>query len=172
MQRVTELFISKRNERWMLQRGGFEHGKEHYPYIVLLHAMFLLSLFCEVMYFKKELTSLWYIVIPILAITQLIRYWSVYSLGYYWNTKIIIVPNELIVSKGPYQFMKHPNYVIVALEFLLIPFLYQAYMTALLFTFLNIIMMSIRIPTEEKALREHTNYAEEFNLKARFVPKR
>jgi methyltransferase len=171
-QRLTEMYIAKRNEKWLLKRGGVEHGKEHYPYIVTLHVLFLLSLFFEVMIFHKELTSLWNILIPILALTQLIRYWSVFSLGYYWNTKIIIVPNEIVVSKGPYQFMKHPNYVVVAIEFLLIPLLFQAYMTALLFTFLNIIMMSIRIPSEEKALQELTNYQDVFYLKSRFVPKR
>lgn len=172
IQRITELFIAKRNEKWMLNRGGFEHGREHYPFIVALHVLFLLFLLLEVRIFKKELTDLWYFLVPILALTQLIRYWSVFSLGNYWNTKIIIVPKEQVVSKGPYKYMKHPNYVVVAFEILLIPLLFQAYVTALLFTFLNIVMMTIRIPTEEKALQKHTNYHEVFNLRARFVPKR
>ncbi|MGM0873922.1 MAG: isoprenylcysteine carboxyl methyltransferase family protein [Bacillota bacterium] len=172
VQRITELFIAKRNEKWMLNRGGVEHGREHYPFIVALHVLFLLFLLLEVSIFKKELTELWYFLVPILVLTQLIRYWSVFSLGNYWNTKIIIVPNEQVVSKGPYQYMRHPNYVVVAVEILLIPLLFQAYVTALLFTLLNFVMMTIRIPTEEKALQKHTNYHEAFNLRARFVPKR
>jgi methyltransferase len=94
------------------------------------------------------------------------------SLGSYWNTKIIIVPNDLVVLKGPYQYMRHPNYVVVAVEILFIPLLYQAYFTALLFSVLNIVMMTIRIPAEEKALQSHTNYQEVFNMRSRFLPKR
>jgi methyltransferase len=172
VQRVTELFIAKRNEKWMLKRGGVEYGSEHYPFIVTLHVLFLLSLLVEVSILQRELTNLWYLLIPILALTQIIRYWSVFSLGNFWNTKIIIVPNNQVVSKGPYRYMKHPNYVVVAVEILLIPLLFQAYITALLFTLLNIVMMTIRIPIEEKALQRHTNYQKVFNLRTRFVPKR
>lgn len=172
VQRITEMFIAKRNEKWLLNRGGVEHGSEHYPYIVALHVMFLLSLLLEVNILHKEVTVLWYILVPILAFTQLIRYWAVMSLGSYWNTKIIIVPNDLVVLKGPYQYMRHPNYVVVAVEIFFIPLLYQAYFTAILFSVLNIVIMTIRIPAEEKALQLHTNYQEVFNLRARFVPKR
>jgi methyltransferase len=172
VQRVTEMVIAKRNENWILNRGGVEHGKEHYPYIVLMHVLFLLSLFLEVTFFQRDTTFLWYILVPILVITQIIRYWAVLSLGTYWNTKILIIPDELVVSKGPYKYIKHPNYVVVAVEILLIPLLFQAYITALVFTILNIVMMSIRIPTEEKALQKYTNYHEAFHLRSRFVPKR
>ncbi|WP_226666786.1 isoprenylcysteine carboxyl methyltransferase family protein [Metabacillus litoralis] len=172
LQRLTELVIAKRNEKWMLSRGGIEYGSDHYRYIVALHVFFLLSFLFEVLIFQREVTAFWYLLIPILIVTQMIRYWALLSLGSYWNTKIIIVPNEIVISRGPYQFLKHPNYMIVAVEILLIPLLFQAYVTALVFTILNIVMMIIRIPTEEKALKEHTNYQEAFNLKSRFVPKR
>jgi methyltransferase len=171
-QRISELFIAKRNEKWLLKRGGVEHGSEHYPYIVALHILFLLSLFLEVTSFHKELTNLWYLLFPILTLTQLLRYWSVCSLGYFWNTKIIIAPDEKVVSKGPYQYLKHPNYVVVAIEIFLIPLLFQAYLTALLFTILNFVMMTVRIPIEEKALRTHTNYQKAFQGRSRFTSKR
>lgn len=172
IQRISELAIAKRNEKWMIDRGGIEHGSEHYPYIVALHSFFLLSLLCEVMVFQREISALWYLLIPLLIITQMIRYWALMSLGPYWNTKIIIVPNDIVISKGPYQYLKHPNYIIVAVEILILPLLFQAYATALLFTLLNIVIMTVRIPTEEKALQKHTNYQEAFNSKSRFVPRR
>lgn len=172
LQRITELAIARRNEKWMIDRGGVEHGSEHYRFIVALHTLFLLSLLFEVMVFEREISVLWYLLIPILIITQMIRYWALMSLGSYWNTKIIIVPNDIVVSKGPYQYLKHPNYIIVAVEILIIPLLFQAYVTALIFTILNIVMMTVRIPTEEKALQKYTNYQEAFNSKSRFVPRR
>ncbi len=156
----------------MINRGGVEHGNEHYPFIVSLHVLFLISLLLEVIIFQKELTELWVVLVPLLVITQLMRYWSVMSLGNYWNTKIIIVPNDIVVSKGPYQFIKHPNYVVVAVEILIIPLLFEAYITSLVFTMLNVVMMTIRIPAEEKALQTYTNYQEVFTVKSRFLPKK
>ncbi len=171
-QRVTELFIAKRNEEWMRNRGGVEHGNEHYPYIVGLHVLFLLSFFAEVKVFQRELSELWYVLVPILFLTQLMRYWAVISLGNYWNTKILIVPNDVVVSRGPYKFLKHPNYIVVAVEILLLPLLFHAYITALLFTILNAIMMTVRIPAEEQALQKHTNYQEVFSIKSKLLPRR
>lgn len=169
---MTEWFIAQQNEKWMVKKGGIEHGSEHYPYIIALHIFFLLVFFLEVTFLKKELTYIWYILLPILALAQVIRYWAIYSLGKYWNTKIIIVPGELVISKGPYLYMKHPNYVIVAVEILIIPLLFQAYITAVLFTLLNMVIMTIRIPAEEKALQQHTNYNESFGMRTRFIPKK
>ncbi|KKI88721.1 hypothetical protein WQ54_29870 [Bacillus sp. SA1-12] len=172
LQRITEMVIAKRNEKWMLKQGGIEHGSEHYPYIVTLHILFFISLLLEVIILKKVVSNIWYILLPIIALSQLIRYWAIYSLGSFWNTKIIILPKVHVVSKGPYKYMKHPNYVVVAVEILIIPLLFQAYMTATLFTLLNLAMMSIRIPTEEKALEKYTNYEKAFQLKTRFIPKK
>ncbi|HZH61061.1 MAG TPA: isoprenylcysteine carboxylmethyltransferase family protein [Metabacillus sp.] len=170
-QRITELFIARKNEKWMVNRGGIEHGKDHYPYIVSLHVLFLISYFWEVQIFQRELTELWYVIFPILFFTQLIRYWAVFSLGSYWNTKIIIVPGDVVISRGPYKFIKHPNYMVVAAEILFLPLLFHAYITAVLFTILNVVMMTIRIPAEEHALQTNTNYQDVFSNKKRFLPK-
>lgn len=172
LQRVSELIIAKRNERWMISIGAMIHGKNHYPFIVALHILFLLSLWSEVTMFNHELSSIWIILLPLIVFSQVIRYWAIFSLGKYWNTKIIIVPNQIIESKGPYKFIRHPNYVAVALEIGLFPLLFHAYTTAIVFSFLNMLMMMIRIPIEEKALKNQTNYQKSFGIKSRFIPKR
>ncbi|WP_318183696.1 isoprenylcysteine carboxyl methyltransferase family protein [Metabacillus idriensis] len=172
LQRLTELFIAKRNEAYMKTMGGEEYGQKHYPIIVAVHILFLFSLMIEVIVFNKEVSPLWLVILPIIAITQIIRYWAVFSLGSNWNTKIIIVPNLEVVSKGPYKFMRHPNYLVVAVEILFLPVLFQAYATAILFTVLNAAIMAIRIPAEEKALLQHTDYEELFMTKRRFLPRK
>lgn len=172
LQRLTELFIAKRNEAHIKTMGGAEHGQKHYPLIVAVHMLFLLSLMAEVLMFNKEITPLWMVILPIIAITQIIRYWAVFSLGVYWNTKIIIVPNIEVVAKGPYKFMRHPNYLVVAVEILLLPVLFQAYATAILFTVLNAAVLAIRIPAEEKALLQNTDYEGSFMTKNRFFPRK
>lgn len=170
-QRLVELFISRRNEKWMMEQGAHEFGNEHYRYIVLMHFFFLLSLLMEFYLFGKQLSPFWIVLIPLFMATQAIRIWALTSLGKYWNTKIIVLPNANIIRRGPYRFIKHPNYIIVSVELVVIPLLFDAYLTAVLFTLLNILLLSIRIPAEEKALKQLTEYENDFEHCNRFIPK-
>ncbi len=72
------------------------------------------------------------------------------SLGKYWNTKIIRIPNSKFIRKGPYRFFKHPNYFIVVCEIIAIPMVFNLYVTAIVFTVLNALMLTVRIRVEEK----------------------
>lgn len=164
LQRVIELMIAKRNEKAMLAQGAYEVGASHYPYMILLHVAFFMSLFIEVTYFKAYTLS--HIVFLILfIIVQMVRVWCLVSLGSNWNTKIIVLRNAKVVTKGPYQYIRHPNYLVVCLEIALLPVMFEAYVTAILFTILTILMLSIRIPLEEEALKNATNYAAYSNRK-------
>jgi len=151
-QRISELFMAKRNERWMKERGAQEFGQVHYPLIVFIHIMFFIIFLLEVKIWKNGLSPIWPSLLAAFICTQFIRIWALTSLGKYWNTKIIILPGANLVKKGPYRFLKHPNYIVVAIEFMVIPFMFQAYFTALFFSLLNVIIMRIRIPAEEAAL--------------------
>ncbi|WP_096154326.1 MULTISPECIES: isoprenylcysteine carboxyl methyltransferase family protein [Bacillus] len=171
-QRLAELIIAKRNESWMLQNGAKEYFPNHYKFIVLLHIGFLISFISEGIIFNKEVSPIWPGLLILFGFTQLLRVWAITSLGKFWNTKIIILPNANIVKKGPYKFIRHPNYLIVGLEILLIPLLFQAYFTAIVFTILNAVILSIRIPLEEKALIEGTaDYNKYMEYKNRFFVK-
>lgn len=170
MQRLVELSIAKRNERWMRQAGAYEVGAGHYPFIVLMHSFFFISLLAEVLYFKRDLANWGVLLLALFLLLQLIRVWTLLSLGKFWNTKIIVLPGASVIKKGPYKYMRHPNYMVVALELLLLPLAFQAYLTALIFTLLNIAVMALRIPLEEKALQQATNYEQEFKAKSRFYP--
>lgn len=156
VQRLTELVIARRNEKIVKERGAKEYGKSHYPFIVILHVLFLLSIFAEAAIFNRGLSPVWPVILLLIAAVQILRYWSIFSLGAYWNTKILIVPDGNLQAKGPYRYIRHPNYVTVALEMVLLPALFQCYFTAILFTILNGIMMMVRIPAEEKALQHYT----------------
>jgi methyltransferase len=162
LQRMVELVIAKRNEHRMKSQGAMEFGKEHYRWIVLVHSLFFVSYILEVLILHKQLSPVWPVVLALLLMTQAARVWALMSLGMFWNTKIIVLPNAKVVRKGPYRYIKHPNYVIVAAEFLLIPLLFQAYVTAILFSILNAVILAVRIPAEEKALRSLTEYERVF----------
>ncbi|HEX6922689.1 MAG TPA: isoprenylcysteine carboxyl methyltransferase family protein [Bacillales bacterium] len=171
VQRLIELVIARRNERWMKAQGAYEAGAEHYKWIVAIHVGFFIALFVEVKLFGSHPAFWWAVPFFFFALAQIMRFWALFSLGRYWNTKIIVLPGADAVEKGPYRFFRHPNYVIVATEILMVPLIFQAYVTAVVFSVLNaFILLWVRIPSEEKALREVTNYDETVGGKHRFFP--
>lgn len=172
LQRLSELIIAKRNEDWMKKNGAIEYGKDHYPFIVLVHIMFFISLILEVQFYEKQLSFIWPAILAIFIAVQALRVWSITSLGRFWNTKILILPNVCVISKGPYKFLRHPNYLVVAIEIFIIPLFFNAFLTAFVFSLLNTIIMLIRIPAEEKALMKETNYKGAFQYKSRFTPQK
>ncbi len=155
---MVELFIAKKNEKIMLKKGAYEVGSSHYPFMIVLHTSFFVSLLIEVIYFKS-ITAIYVELLFVFLLLQLVRVWCLASLGVFWNTKIIILRGANVVKKGPYAYIRHPNYFVVCLEIAVLPLMFGAYMTAIAFTILNGIMLSVRIPIEEKALKEATDYA-------------
>ena len=151
-QRISELWLSRRNERWLRSQGAVEFGRSHYPFIVTLHVAFFVSLAIEVLIFGRTPATWWWLPLSFFLLAQMIRYWSIATLGQRWNTRILVLPDSRPINRGPYRYLRHPNYLAVALEFLTIPLIFQAYFTAVIFSILNAILMSIRIPTEERAL--------------------
>lgn len=161
-QRLIELVVAKRNEKWILSQGGYEVGAAHYPFMVLMHCSFFIVLIVEINLFGRVLSPIWGLLLPLFLLAQVGRVWCLASLGKFWNTKILILPNVNVISKGPYQKIRHPNYLIVTIELLTLPLLFNAYFTAIIFLFLNLCMLSVRIPIEEKALLKATNYEQMF----------
>ena len=162
IQRLVELYIAKQNEIQLKSEGAVEYGKSHYRWMVLMHLSFFIVLIIEVVALERDMSGLWPIWLTLFLIMQSGRIWVIRSLGKHWNTKIIVVPDADVVIKGPYKFFRHPNYIIVATEILVISLLFNAYYTAIIFSLLNVWMMMVRIPLEEKALKEHTEYSTVF----------
>lgn len=163
--------VAKQNEKWMKNHGGVEFGQKHYRVMVGIHSLFFLVYLGEVYYFEKEISPIWPLLLFLFLLTQAGRVWALTSLGRFWNTKIIVLPFAEVIVKGPYKYLRHPNYVIVTLEFVIIPLLFQAYLTCIVFSLFNIWILSIRIQEEEKALNTLTTYSQSFGQARRFFPK-
>ncbi|WP_081260291.1 MULTISPECIES: isoprenylcysteine carboxylmethyltransferase family protein [Parageobacillus] len=172
IERVVELTIARRNERTLKAMGAKEFGVRHYRWIVIMHILFLLSFASESLAKGADLSPRWPLLFGLFVATQGLRVWTLRSLGRFWNTKILVLPNAKVVAKGPYRWLRHPNYLVVVLEMWLIPLMFQAYGTALVFSVANAVMLAIRIDVEEKALKSLTNYADQFDERPRFLPLR
>ncbi|MGI8315308.1 isoprenylcysteine carboxyl methyltransferase family protein [Halobacillus mangrovi] len=153
-QRLGELVIARSNRRWMLERGAREVGENHYFLFIVLHSLFFVSIGMEFYFTSFQWNPLFYPALTAFFILQVLRIWCIATLGRRWNTRILVLPDEEPISKGLYRIIKHPNYVIVFFELLVIPVLFHAYYTALIFPFLHLMVLTVRIPAEEKALQE------------------
>lgn len=154
VQRLLELRYSRRNERRLRSLGAVERGAGHYPAMVALHVLWLVSTLVEGLLRGPEI-PVWYPV-PLAAflLVQPLRYWAILSLGENWNVRILVVPERKLVWSGPYRYFPHPNYVVVTVEVLTFPLIFGAWVTALVFSILNAAFLYVRIRAEERALKE------------------
>jgi methyltransferase len=147
LQRLSEVVIANSNTRALIAKGGVETGAAHYPVMVLLHASWLAGLW----WFGWNNPVVWSLLLAYGAL-QFFRVWILATLGRRWTTRIITVPGETLVARGPYRFVKHPNYLLVLLEVPLLPLALNLPWLALLFGLLNIAMLFWRIRVENAAL--------------------
>jgi methyltransferase len=147
-QRLSEVVIAGRNTRALLARGAIEHGAGHYPVMVALHGGWLAGLW----WLGRNEPVVWPLMLAYFAL-QGMRLWILASLGRRWTTRIITLPGETLVAKGPYRFMRHPNYALVLVEVPLLPLALGLDVFALVFGLLNVAMLAWRIRVEDQALR-------------------
>jgi len=148
-QRLGELVVARRNTRRLLAEGGVERGAAHYPLMVGLHAAWLAGLWW--LAWDRPANLAW---LGVYALLEVARVWVLASIGRRWTTRIIVVPGETLVRKGPYRFISHPNYAVVAGEIAVLPLVFGLTAYAVVFTLLNASMLWLRIRAENEALGE------------------
>ena len=169
LERFGELLLSLRNARAARAAGAVEAGRGHYPVMVAFHTLFLVSCGLEVVFGHRPFPGLlgWAALAVALA-AQALRYWAVAALGVRWNTRVIVWPGLAPVTAGPYRFLRHPNYLAVVLEVLAVPLIHGAWITALVFSAGNALLLRVRIRAEEQALGRP--WADAFAGRPRLVP--
>jgi methyltransferase len=154
VQRLFELVLARRNERRTRARGAVERGQRHYLLIVALHTLWLVCTLVEGLLRGPDIPAFWPVPLALFLLVQPLRYWAIFSLGERWNTKILVLPGEKPIRRGPYRYLNHPNYVVVVVEILTFPLIFGAWITGLVFTVLNAAILSLRIREENRALSE------------------
>jgi methyltransferase len=152
LERVAELVVSLRNASWSFARGGVESGRGHYPFMVVLHTGLLAGCLVEAAH-RPFVPALVWSMLAVVLLSQGLRWWCIAVLGHQWNTRVIVVPGLRLVARGPYRWLRHPNYVAVVAEGIALPLVHTAWITAVVFTVLNIPLLAVRIRAEEAALK-------------------
>ena len=171
LERLLELVITERNARRLRARGGFEVGRPHFVPMALLHTFLLAAAPLEVFLLDRPfLPWLGAAMLVALAGTMALRYWAISSLGDRWTTRVFVVPGEPPVARGPYRWLRHPNYLAVIVEVAALPLIHTAWWTAVAFSLGNALVLRTRIRVEEQALAEHSDYREVLGDRPRIVP--
>ncbi len=147
LQRIAELWWARQNERRLRGAGGAEYGRPHLILIVLLHGAWLIGMWA--LAYDRPVEPLFLVLVVIL---QIARFWVLATLGRRWTIRIIVVPGEKLVARGPYRWLRHPNYAVVTGEIAAVPLALGLPFYALVFSILNAAVLAIRIPAENAAL--------------------
>ena len=147
LERLFELWLARRNTQRLLDQGAHEHARGHYPLIVAVHVLWLAALWWRAP--PRPSHGGW---LALFVLLELGRLWVLTTLGRRWTTRIIVLPGEPLVRRGPYRFVNHPNYWVVIGEIAVLPLVFGLWQVALVFTLLNAAALAIRIRQENRAL--------------------
>ncbi|HYC16587.1 MAG TPA: isoprenylcysteine carboxylmethyltransferase family protein [Pseudolabrys sp.] len=147
LQRLSELAFAQFNTVRLRAKGAVEFGATHYPLMIVLHGLWLLGLW--VFGHNQPINLGW---LALFVVLQFGRLWVISSLGRRWTTRVIVLPGAAPVARGPYRWLKHPNYLIVALEIAVVPLALGLPMFALVFSVANAALLAYRIRIENEAL--------------------
>ena len=172
LERVAELVLSARHARRAFARGGVEgESRGFYAAMVATHAAFLVASPLEVVLFERPFRSpLGWPMLALAAAAMALRWWAIATLGERWNTRVIVVPGERAVDSGPYRFVRHPNYAAVIVEIAALPLVHSAWLTALVFSTANALLVWRRIAHEESSLAKLVDYGARLGGRGRLVP--
>ncbi|WP_042434046.1 isoprenylcysteine carboxyl methyltransferase family protein [Streptacidiphilus anmyonensis] len=153
LERLAELVTAQRHARWSRARGGVEHGAGHYPVMVVLHTGLLAGCLLETALLHRPfLPWLGWPALAAALSAQALRWWCIATLGTRWNTRVIVVPGLPLVDRGPYRWLRHPNYLAVVVEGVALPLVHANWITAAVFTLVNWPLLVTRVRCENAAL--------------------
>jgi methyltransferase len=146
-ERIAELSLSRRNTAAMLEKGAVEFAPKHHPAIVLMHALWLACLW--IFGATRIINQAW---LAVFLSLQVLRVWTLMTLGPRWTTRIIVLPGSALVSNGLYRIVSHPNYLVVVGEIAALPLCLGLPWFALIFSGANAMLLFIRIRAEDAAM--------------------
>ena len=169
--RLVELVVSRRNVARLKARGAVEVGRSLYPWMVAVHTGFLAACVAEVWLHDRPLfPQLAAFCLGLMVSAAALRLWVMAVLGERWSTRVMILPETSPITRGPFRRLRHPNYLAVVVEFVALPMVHTAWLTASLFSLANAVVLHWRIRSEEAALSETGDYLRVMGEKPRMIP--
>lgn len=153
VERLIGLVVAHRNAQWSITHGGKEFGLDHYPAMVSLHALLLVSCLVEVWALGRPFVPwLGWPMLVVVVLSCIVRWRCAAALGRHWNPRLIVIPGAPLVRRGPYRWVRHPDYIAVVAEVAALPLIHSAWLTAIAFSIANAFLLNVRIRLENAAL--------------------
>jgi methyltransferase len=153
VERLVELVVARRHAHWSIEHGGREFGRRHYPVMVAMHTLLLVSCVVEVWVAHRPFIPwLGATMVAVVVASTVVRWWCVSVLGKHWNPRLIVIPGAPLIRRGPYRWVHHPNYAAVTAEVAALPLVHSAWVTAIVFSIANALVLTVRIHAENAAL--------------------
>ena len=171
LEMLGEAYISLRNSNRLLALGAVEVEPQILPVMIFLYVLMYPACLVEFLFLPRSIPQWWMILFAsIFLLAKALKFWAVSALGHYWTMRVLILPESKTVSRGPYRWIKHPNYVAVLMEITATCLLGKSFLTFFVIAGSFAVVLRWRIRSEEKALRRYTDYSVNMNTKHRFIP--
>jgi methyltransferase len=162
--RIAELVYSRRNMRLSGPSSEGAWSRTTYPLIVAVHTFVIVGTAWR----GRDRASLRWL--ALLFDVQPLRGWVLGTLGRRWNIRAAVPSTMEVETGGPYAFVRHPNYSIIAVELFALPMAFGLRRLAVLAALANAAVLAPRIREEEAALAELPGWRKHFEHKKRFIP--
>lgn len=169
--RIVELQISKQHQREMIARGAAKVDEPRFRWMVILHTALLIGAGAEVVFLHRPFfPALAAVMFVIFLAANIVRWWVIQTLGNHWNVQVMDSTSLGVISSGPFRYVRHPNYAAVFAEMLALPLIHTAWITAIVGSLAHIVVLSMRLSTEERVLLANPEYQATMATKPRFIP--
>ena len=169
--RIFELRISKKHQQEMTTRGASKIKDPNFRWMAIFHAMVLIGAAAEVVFLHRPFVPvLAFPMIALFVFANMVRWWVIRTLGEHWNVQVMDSTRLGVITTGPFRYVRHPNYAAVFVEMIALPLIHTAWITAMAGAVAHIIVLALRLSTEERVLFANPDYAAAMSSKPRFLP--
>ena len=149
---VAESLISYRNERRLRARGAIEAPDDVWRVMAVTYPLAFAAMFVEGIARGGPSRAVFAAGFAVWVMAKILKSWAIISLGERWSFRVLVLPGAPLVTRGPYRWLRHPNYVAVAGELAGAAVMMSAPIAGVVFTLAFIEIMRRRIRVEERAL--------------------
>jgi methyltransferase len=149
---LIEARRAARNERTQRARGGIEPPGDVYPLMQWIYPGAFLAMLMEGAARGTPPARVLLAGAIVFAAAKALKWWAILSLGSFWTFRVIVVPGAFLVVRGPYRWLRHPNYLGVLGELAGVAAIAGAPVSGVLGTAVFAALLVRRIAVEERAL--------------------
>ena len=147
-----EARVALRHDRDLRAAGAFEPADDVYGWMRIAYPASFLAMAVEAVLVGARVNGVFVAGLIVFTLSKVIKYWAIATLGSRWSFRVLVPPASSLIQRGPYRFMRHPNYVGVMGELGGMAMIARAIISGSLSVAVFAVLIAKRIQVEERAL--------------------